>query len=95
MQNPIQKFRQSYCFRKTRYFVRKFENFDELQLPYSSIFSAETSHAFPTYQCPQCLELNIRKDLVSTHPIFTLLSITQDVNKIKKIPTHAFVGITK
>ena len=26
----------------------------------------------------------IRKDLVSTHSFFTLLSITQDLNKIKK-----------
>ena len=32
------------------YFVWKFENFDELQLPYSSIFFAETSHTFSTYQ---------------------------------------------
>ena len=29
------------------YFVWKFENFDELQLHYSSLFFAETSHAFP------------------------------------------------
>ena len=28
----------------------------------------------------------IKKDLVSTHSFFTLLSITQDLNKIKKIP---------
>ena len=36
----------------------------------------------------------IRKDLVSTHSFFTLL-ITQDLNKIKKDPTHPFVDITK
>ena len=36
MQNTIQKFKQSYYyFKKTRYFVWEFENFDELQLPYS------------------------------------------------------------
>ena len=28
----------------------------------------------------------IKKDLVSTHLFFTLLLITQDLNKIKKIP---------
>ena len=32
MQNLTQKFRQS-CFRETRYFLWKIENFDELQLP--------------------------------------------------------------
>ena len=31
------------------------------------------------------------KDLVSTHSFFTLLLITQDLNKIKIYPTHAFV----
>ena len=36
----------------------------------------------------------IRKDLVSTHSFFTLL-ITQDLNKIKKDPTHPFVDINK
>ena len=37
-----------------------------------------------------CLDLKlfakIKKDLVSTHSFFTLLLITQDLNKIKKIP---------
>ena len=37
MQNPIQKFRQS-SFR---------------ELPYSSIFFAETLYTFPAYQCLQ------------------------------------------
>ena len=36
----------------------------------------------------------IKKDLVSTHSFFTLLLITQDVNKIKKIP-HTVKDITK
>ena len=44
MQNLIQKFRQRSSFRETRYFVWKFLNFDELQLPYNSMFFAETSH---------------------------------------------------
>ena len=37
----------------------------------------------------------IKKGLVSTHSFFTLLLITQDLNKIKKNPTHSFVDITK
>ena len=53
---------------------------------------------FSTYQCLQKgvwdflfyldLELlaKIKKDLVSTNSFFTLLLITQDLNKIKKIP---------
>ena len=36
----------------------------------------------------------IKKDLVSAHSFFTLLLITQDLNKIKN-PTHPFVDITK
>ena len=36
----------------------------------------------------------IKKDLVSTHSFFTLLLITQDLNKIKH-PAHPFVDITK
>ena len=38
----------------------------------------------------------IKKDLVSTHSFFTLLLITQDLNKTKqKNHTQAFVDITK
>ena len=49
MQNTIQKVRQSsIVFEKPAiYFVWKFENFDELQLPYHSIFFAETLHMLP------------------------------------------------
>ena len=35
----------------------------------------------------------IKKDLVSTHSLFTLLLISQDLNKIKN-PAHPFVDIT-
>ena len=64
---------------------------------------AEISHTFSTYQCLQkdvwdffkfYLDLklfaNIKKDLVSTHSFFTLLLITQDLNKIKKTPHSLF-----
>ena len=37
----------------------------------------------------------IKKDLVSAHLSFTLLLITQDLNKIKKNSTYAFVDIIK
>ena len=54
MQNAIQKFRQSsFVFEKPGILSWKFENFDELQLSYSSIFCAETSHTFCTCQCLQ------------------------------------------
>ena len=36
---------------RNQVFCLKFENFDELQLSYSSIFFAETSHTFSTYHC--------------------------------------------
>ena len=71
---------------------------------------AETSPTFPTYKYLQkgvqgffilfrswVLELfaKIKKDLVSIHSFFTLLLITQYLNKIKKNPTYPFVDITK
>ena len=95
MQNSIQKFTQrSIVFVKPGILSENLET-DEHQLPYSSIFFAETLHSFPTYQCPQKgvrdffnfvyldLELfaEIKKDLVSTHSFFTLLIITQDLNE--------------
>ena len=46
-----------------------------------------------------CLELElfakIKKYLVSTHSQKPVLSITQDLNNIKKNPTHTFVDIRK
>ena len=51
MQNTIQKFRQSSIVLETPgIFFWKFENSDKLQLSYNSIFFAETSHTFSTYQ---------------------------------------------
>ena len=38
-------------FWEARYFLWKFENFDELQLSYSSIFCTETWHTFSIYHC--------------------------------------------
>ena len=54
MQNPIQNFRQSsVVFEKPGILSENLKTFDELQLPYSSIFLAETSHTFSTHQCLQ------------------------------------------
>ena len=67
MLNLIPKLRQT---SETSDFVLKFENFDELQLSYSSIFFAETSHTFSTYHCLKkgvwdffyfCLDLELLK----------------------------------
>ena len=72
------------------------------------MFFPETLHTFTTDQCLQkgvqdfflfCLDFElsakIKKDLVSTYLLFTLLLITQDPIKIKKFPTHPFVDIAK
>ena len=54
MQNRKQKFRQSsIAFEKPGTLSENVKTFDELQLPYSSIFFGETLHTFPTYQCLQ------------------------------------------
>ena len=43
-------FAKLYCFRETKYFLWKFEDFDELQLPYNSTFFPKTLYTFSTYQ---------------------------------------------
>ena len=97
MQNIIKKFRQSsIVFKKPGILSLSLKS---LRRSYSSVFFAETSHTFTTYQCLQKgvwdffkfylhLELfaKIKKELVSTHSFFTLLLITPDLNKNEKIP---------
>ena len=74
------------------------------QLSYSSIYFAETSHTFSTYNCLNNgvwdffllyldfeLFAKIEKDLVSTHPF---LLISQDLKK-EKNSTYPFVDTTK
>ena len=98
MENTIQKFRQSsIVFEKPGILSENLKTLTSSNLSYRSIFFSEASHTFSTYQClPEgvwdffkfCLDLEliakIKKDLVSTHSSFTL--ITQDLNKMKKIP---------
>ena len=52
MQNTIQKLRQGFIVFEKLGILSENTNF-ELQLPYSSIFFAETSHTFTTYLCLQ------------------------------------------
>ena len=59
---------------KNQVFSLKFENFDELQLSYSSIFFAETSHTFSTYQYLQN----------GLWDFFYLISILSYLQKFKK-----------
>ena len=50
---PHKNLDKTLLFSKNQVFYLKNEKFDELQRPESSMFSAETSHMFPTYQCLQ------------------------------------------
>ena len=74
MQNIVQKFRQSSTGFEKPGISLKFENFDELQLSYSSIFFAETSHTFSTYQYLQN----------GLWDFFNLISILSYLQKFKK-----------
>ena len=97
MQNPVQKFRQSsIAFEKPGTFF--WILWRAATTLHFNIFCWNFAHVFylpmSTKECVGFflfyldLELfaKIKKDLVSTHSFFTLLLITQDLNKIKKIP---------
>ena len=91
MQNTIQKFRlSSTVFEKTgilsenstvQYFLLKLRTRFLLTNAYKRVCGV-----FPFYLDLE-LFAKIKKDLVSTHSFFTLLLITQDLNKIKKSHT--------
>ena len=99
MQNTIQKFRQSSIVFKKPGILS--ENLKTLTSPnYATaqyfLIKLRTRFLLTNVYESMCgiflfyldLELfaKIKKDLVSTHSFFTLLLITQDLNKIKKIP---------
>ena len=95
MQNTKQKFKQSsIVFEKPGILSQNFKTLTSSNYPTSSIFFAETLHTLPmsAIGCVGLLLLHldlelfakIKKDLVSTHSLFILLLITQDLNKIKK-----------
>ena len=103
MQNAIQKFRQSsIVFEKPGILSENLETLTRSNYPIVQYFlmKLHTCFLFTNVYTKGCvrffkfyldLELfaKMKKDLVSTHSLFTLLLITQDLNKIKKIP-HIF-----
>ena len=89
MQNAIQKFRQS-CnvFEKPGILSENLKiltcsNYSTVQY---FLFSKKGCVKFFSFYLDLELFPKIKKDLVPTHPFFTLLLITQDLNKIKKSP---------
>ena len=99
MQNAIQKFRQSsFVFEKPGILSENLKTLTSSNYPTVQYFCWNFAHVFYLPLSKKgCvgfflfyldLELfaKIKKDLVSTHSFFTLLLITQDLNKIKKIP---------
>ena len=97
MQNIIPKFRQNSIVFEKPGILSKTLKTDELQLSYSSIFLLKLRTRFLLtnvykrvvgffkFYLDLYLFAKIKKGLVSTHFFFTLLLITQDLNKIKKI----------
>ena len=98
MQNTIQKFRQSsIVFEKTSIFSKNLKTLTSSKYPTVQYFllKLRTRFLLTIVYKRVCgtffyldLELfaKIKKDVVFTHSLFTLLLITQDLNKIKKIP---------
>ena len=96
MQNTIQKFRQSSVFEKPGILSENLKTLTSSNYPTVQYFLLKLRTRFLLTNVYKSvgfllylnLELfaKIKKDLVSTHSFFTLLLITQDLNKIKKIP---------
>ena len=99
MPKPIQKFRQSsIVFEKPDILPENLKTLTSSNYPTVQYFllKLRTRFLLTNVYKRVCgiflfyldLELfaKIKKDLVSTHSFFTLLLITQDLNKIKKIP---------
>ena len=102
MQNPFQKFRQSsIVFEKPGILSEIFKTLRSSNYPAVQYFLLKLRTRFLLTNAYKrvcgffkfCLDLElfaeIKKDLVSTNSFFALLLITQDLNKIAKIPhTH-------
>ena len=95
MQNPIQKFRQnSIVFKKPGILSENLKTLMSSNYPTVQYFLLKLCTRFLLTNVYKrvcgfflfCLDLElfakIKKDLVSTHSFFTLLLITQDLNKI-------------
>ena len=99
MQNPIQKFRQiSIVFEKPGILSENLKILTSSNYPAVQYFLLKgTRFLLTNFYKRMCgiffilfgswvICKNLKKDLVSKHSFFTLLLITQDLNKIKKIP---------
>ena len=99
MQNTIQKFRQSFIiFEKTGILPENLKTLTSSNYPTVRYFLVKLRTRFlftNVYKRVSGIFLfhldielfaKIKKDLVSMHWFFTLLLLTQDLNKIKKIP---------
>ena len=96
MQNTIQKFRQSsIVFEKPGILSENLKTLTSSNYQYF-LLKLRTRFHLPmsTKGCVGFLKFyldlelfeKVKKDLVSTHSLFTLLLITQDLNKIRNIP---------
>ena len=100
MQNTLQKFRQSsIVFKKPGILSENLKTLTSSNYPTIQYFLLKLCTRFlltNVYKrvCRILLDLEIfakiKKDLVSTHSLFTLLLRSQDLNKIKKIPSTLF-----
>ena len=87
MQNAVQKFRQSsIVFEKPGILSENLKTLTSSNYPTVQYFLLKLCTRSPLTYLDLELFAKIRKDLVSTHSFFTLLLITQDLNKTKKIP---------
>ena len=99
MQNPIQKFRQSsIVFKKPGILSEHLKTLTSSNTLQFNIFCWNFAHVsylpmstkayvrFFLFHLDLELFEKVKKEVASTHSFFTLLLITQDLNKIKKIP---------
>ena len=98
MQNTIQQFRQSSVFEKLGILSENLKTLTGSNYPTVPYFLLKLRTRFLLtnvyrwvcgiflFYSDLKLFAKIKKDLVSTHSFFTLLLITQDLNKIKKTP---------
>ena len=88
MQNPIEKFRQSSdVFEKPGSLSQSLKTLTSSNYPTVQYFLLKLCTCLlltNVYKRVCGTFVKIKKDLVSTHSFFTLLLITQDLNKIKK-----------
>ena len=98
MQSSIRKFRQSsIVFEKPGIFSENLKTLTSSK--YLQVNISWWNFAHVSYLPMSCLQKGYAElflfclDLVSIHSIFTLLLITQDLNKIKKNSEHSFVGV--